>query len=107
MAVLEAAQIAHHHEEEANRPAMNQLGNMSRDIAAMVMGDSFDEEKWEDARSRVRRYKNSTMLQLLKNRPSTKGESFEGVELYSPNESQFLEQKGDGVKDDATRREVA
>ena len=26
MAVLEAAQIAHHHEEEAKRPAMNQMG---------------------------------------------------------------------------------
>ena len=26
MAVLEATQVAHHHEEEHNRPAMNQMG---------------------------------------------------------------------------------
>ena len=82
------------------RPALNPLGNMSSDIAKLVLGDSYDEEKWGDAVARVRRYKRSTMLQLLKNRPSTKGEWFEGLELYSPSESQFIEQKGESVADD-------
>lgn len=88
------------------RPAMNQLGNMSRPIAEMVMGDSFDEEKWEDARARVRKYKRSTFLQLLKNRPSTKGENFEGVRLVSPNESQFLCEQGENVDDSANWTEA-
>lgn len=90
------------------RPASNPLGNMSRPIAEMVLGDSFDEEKWADAKARVSRYKNSTMLQLLKNRPSTKGENYEGVELYSPNDSQFIEQRTEAVDDSATwTQEVA
>lgn len=83
------------------RPAMNPLGNMSRNIAEIVMGNSFDEEKWADACARVRRYERSTMLQVLKNRPSTKGEWFEGSELHSPNESQYIEEKGQGVTDRA------
>jgi replicative DNA helicase len=81
------------------RPALNMLGNMSRHIAEMVLGDNFDEEKWADAVAMVRRYKRSTMLQLLKNRPSTKGEWFEGAELWSPDDSQYLEEKGEGVSD--------
>lgn len=75
------------------RPALNMLGNMSMDIAQMVLGDSFDEEKWQDAVRRVSKYKYSTMLQLLKNRPSTKGEWFEGTELVSPNDSQYITEK--------------
>lgn len=78
------------------RPANNQLGNMGRDQAEMILGDSFDEEKWEDARARVRKYQRSTFLQLLKNRPGTKL-CFEGVELWSPNSSQKMMQKGDAV----------
>jgi len=87
------------------RPALNPLGNMSQGIAELVMGDSFDEEKWQDACAHVKRYARSTFLQLLKNRPSTKGEWFEGCELYSPNESQYMEEKGEGVNDDATHRD--
>ncbi len=88
------------------RPALNPLGNMSRTIAEMVMGDSFDEESWEDARSRVRRYKDSTMLQLLKNRPSTKGECFEGIELHSPDGSQFICERGEMVDEQGNWEEV-
>jgi hypothetical protein len=83
------------------RPALNQLGNMSQTQAEMILGDNFDEEKWQDARERVRRYSRSTFLQLLKNRPSTKGLNFEGVELVSPDESQFIAEKGDAVTDGA------
>ena len=88
------------------RPALNPLGNMSRTIAEMVLGDTFDEEKWLDAKGRVERYRKSTMLQLLKNRPSTKGEWFEGDELYSPNESQYIEEKGEAVSDSAEWKEA-
>lgn len=89
------------------RPALNMLGNMSKPIAEMVLGDNFDDEKWADAVARTRRYKNSTMLQLLKNRPSTKGEWFEGTELVSPNDSQYIEEKGDSVTDTGSWTEEA
>lgn len=81
------------------RPEMNYLGNLSITMAQVVMGDSFDEQKWADARARVKRYAGSTMLQLLKNRPSTKGEWFEGDELTSPDTSQYIEEKGEAVSD--------
>jgi hypothetical protein len=83
------------------RPALNQLGNMSVDQAEMILGDSFDEEKHGEAMARVRRYEKSTFLQLLKNRPSTKGLNFEGTELTSPDGSQYLEEVGEGVSDSA------
>jgi len=89
------------------RPGLNPLGNMSPTIAEMVLGDSYDEEKHNEAMARVRRFKNSTFLQLLKNRPSTKGEWFEGVELHSPNDSQYIEERGDGVNDSAEWREAS
>lgn len=75
------------------RPEMNYLGNLSRPIAEIVLGDTFDEEKWANAVQRVRHFGGSTMLQLLKNRPSTKGEWFEGLELNSPDDSQYIEEK--------------
>lgn len=81
------------------RPANNYLGNMSMRTAQAILGDSFDEEKWGDAAKRVRDTKHSTFLQLLKNRPSTKGLNFEGVELVSPNESQYMEEAGEGLTD--------
>ena len=87
------------------RPALEQLGNMSEETAKSILGDGFDQEKWEDARARVRRTKRSTFLQLLKNRPSTKGLNFEGVELVSPDESQYMEQQGDGVSASAAWNE--
>jgi hypothetical protein len=75
------------------RPELNYLGNLSREMAEVVMGDTFDEEKWANAVARVKRFAGATMLQLLKNRPSTKGEWFEGLELWSPDESQYIEAK--------------
>jgi replicative DNA helicase len=79
------------------RPALNQLGSMGMATAQSILGDTFDEEKWSDARARVNKFQRSTFLQLLKNRPSTKGLNFEGTELVSPDESQYMEQQGDGV----------
>jgi hypothetical protein len=83
------------------RPELNTLGNLSQEMAEVMLGETFDEDKWKDAVSRVRRFKRSTMLQLLKNRPSIKGECFEGIELVSPNESQHLVEKGGRVGDSA------
>lgn len=88
------------------RPALNMLGNMTEEIAQMVLGDTFDQEKWADAVARVRKYKASTMLQLVKNRPSTRGEWFEGLELHSPNGSQYIEEKGEAVDDSGTWMEA-
>lgn len=87
------------------RPALNQLGNMSAEQAEMILGDSFDEEHHGDAVARVRKYEKSTFLQLLKNRPSIKGLNFEGVELTSPDQSQYMEEVGEGISDDAEWRE--
>lgn len=103
---MTAEALMHGGEQQADivlatyRPALNQLGNMSMDQAEMILGDNFDEEKWQEAKARVRRYERSTFVQLLKNRPGTKL-NFEGVELYSPNESQAMTQAGDSVGDDA------
>lgn len=65
------------------RPAMDPLGNMAKDVAQLVLGDKFDEQEFFEARSRVRKYKDSTFLQLLKNRPGTHREE-KGIELLSP-----------------------
>jgi replicative DNA helicase len=78
------------------RPALDLLGNMSKSIAEAVLGNDFDEEKWSDARERVRKNERSTFLQLLKNRPGIHLAQ-EGIELLSPDDSQFLtERKVDG-----------
>lgn len=83
------------------RLCKNYLGNMSRRTAEAVMGDSFDEEKWANAVGMVKATWNETNLQLLKNRPSTHDENYEGYVLVSPNESQFIEEKGEAVTDTA------
>jgi KaiC/GvpD/RAD55 family RecA-like ATPase len=81
------------------RPALNQLGNMSMDMAIMILGKDFDEDEWKDATSRVRKYQNSTFVQLLKNRPGTKLD-FEGVELVSDADSQRMHEKGEATNDE-------
>ena len=83
------------------RPALNQLGNMSLEMAQLIQGDSFDEAKWAEARERVHKYRKSTFLQLLKNRPSTKGECFEGIELYSPDDSQYMCERSEYADEEA------
>lgn len=79
------------------RPALDQLGNIkTKETALAIYGDDFDEEKWSDARERVRKYERSTYLQLLKNRPGIHLAQ-EGIELVSPDDSQFLtERRVDG-----------
>lgn len=71
------------------RPAKDPLGKMSQDIAQATLGDKFDQEKWEEARARVERYRDSTFLQLLKNRPGRRLDE-EGLELKSIGDSQAM-----------------
>lgn len=72
------------------RPALELLGNLSREQAELEMREDFDEEEYGNAVQRVRRYENSTFLQLLKNRPGTEL-SESGIELLSPTKSIYLE----------------
>jgi hypothetical protein len=92
------AQLKYGGEEDADmvlgtyRPAMDPLGTMSKDMAELALGDRFDEEAYWEARSRVRKYKDSTFLQLLKNRPGVHREE-RGIELLSVGESLYMEEK--------------
>lgn len=70
------------------RPALNHLGNLTYEEAE-AWYRKVDVEEWSQAVERVRRYQDSTFLQLLKNRPSQKGLLFRGVELVAPSESMF------------------
>ncbi len=75
------------------RPAADYLGGLEYEDAEAEFGDDDKwEQKWERARVRVRRYEQSTFLQLLKNRPSQKGLLPRGIELFAPNESMLQEQ---------------
>jgi hypothetical protein len=71
------------------RPAKDQLGQLDMTAARTLLKDKFDEESWQEARSRVKRYWESTFLQLLKNRPGTHTD-YEGIELRSIGESQRM-----------------
>lgn len=73
------------------RPSLDPLGNVGREQAEMEMGDKWDEEKWQAAVLKCRRYEHSTMLQLLKNRPGVHL-SFEGIELRSPSDAMTMRQ---------------
>ena len=68
------------------RPSMNPLANMAFDVAKEVLGDRFDEDEYWELKAMARKYKDSTFLQLLKNRPGTHREE-RGIELLSPTES--------------------
>lgn len=64
------------------RPAMDPIGVMSVDAAKMALGKDFNAEDFYERKALVRRYWDSTFLQLLKNRPGTRREE-RGVELLS------------------------
>ena len=88
------------------RPALDPLGNMTRDQAEAEYGEDFDETKWGDAVARVRKYWSATFVQLLKNRP---GEDLDlqGMELRSIGKSQRMVLPGeDQLADDMTMEEV-
>jgi hypothetical protein len=74
------------------RPALDPLAVMAYDIAKMVLGDRFDEDEYYARKVTADKYRDSTFLQLLKNRPGTYREE-RGVELVSPDQSMRLEEK--------------
>lgn len=77
------------------RPSMNPLANMSFDVAHQVLGERFDEDLYWETVAVAKKYRRSTFLQLLKNRPGTRREE-RGVELLSPyGESLLMEEKLD------------
>lgn len=88
------------------RPALSPLGNMTQEMAEMVLGDKFDFDKWDDQVKYVRTHKNDTFLQLLKNRPSEKGLLQQGVKLKSPDQSQYMVAAADRVGQDSVLRGV-
>jgi hypothetical protein len=87
------------------RPSLNPLGNMTMDQAMQYMGDKYDEEKWLDAVARVNKYKGSTFLQLLKNRPGTRTHE-KGIELKSQGESMKMRPASETVGEDMGLRVV-
>lgn len=71
------------------RPALDPLGNVSYEDAVAIMGDKYEKKYWETRVERVERYRDSTMLQLLKNRPGTKT-CEQGIELFSVGDSMAM-----------------
>lgn len=84
------------------RPAMDPVGNMTEDQARSALGDSFDLDDWQDARDRVEAHRDSTFVQLLKNRPG-KQLCPQGIHLKSIGTSQQMRQSSDLVGDDMRR----
>jgi hypothetical protein len=68
------------------RPALSPLGNMTFDEARADLGERFDEDAWNDAVSRVQQHRDTTFIQLLKNRPGV-NLNYRGVVLRSPSKS--------------------
>lgn len=75
------------------RPALDPIGNMEFEEAEALHDIKF--EDWEKKRDRVERYRNSTFLQLLKNRPGVHLD-FKGIELLSVGESMQMRTPSEG-----------
>lgn len=74
------------------RPAMDPIGGMDYATAKTVLGKDFDEDEYYERRARVAKHKDSTFVQLLKNRPGTH-EELKGIEMVSPNDSLVMVEK--------------
>ena len=85
------------------RPELDPLGNATQDQAEAMLGDKFDEERFEEAKARVKRNQGLTYLQLLKNRPGTRLDH-KGVVLKSHGDSQKMYPKSESVGDSMTRK---
>lgn len=68
------------------RPALDPIGNVDFDEAQAISDKQLTEDEWEKHRNRVERFRNSTLLQLIKNRPGTKLDK-QGIELLSVGET--------------------
>jgi hypothetical protein len=72
------------------RPAKDPVGNMRTfEDAVAWKGDNYKLEYWQRAVERVEKYRTSTFLQLLKNRPGTRINE-QGIELRSWKDSQRM-----------------
>jgi replicative DNA helicase len=80
------------------RPALDELGNLPYEEAKAASRKDLTEEDWEQRCNRVKRYTNSTLVQLIKNRPGTKLDK-QGVELLSQGESMRLRTPGEPQPD--------
>ena len=78
------------------RPALDPIGNVTFD-EAQAEEENLTEEKWERHRDRVERYKHSTLLQVLKNRPGTKLDR-QGIELVSVGETMQMRTASEGTE---------
>lgn len=77
------------------RPALDPLGNVSYDEACAISDKELKEEQWEKHVNRVKRFSNSTLLQVLKNRPGTKLDK-QGLELLSVGETMKMRTPEEG-----------
>lgn len=77
------------------RPALDPIGNVSYDEACAITDKDLKMEEWEKHVNRVKRFENSTMLQLLKNRPGTRLDK-QGLELLSVGETMRVKEPGEG-----------
>lgn len=71
------------------RPELNPVGNMTPQEAEAALGDRYKYEDWETANLRVKQHKDTTFLQLLKNRPGVHLLQ-KGLMLRSPSESMAM-----------------
>jgi hypothetical protein len=86
------------------RPTMNPLAQMEAGVAKQVLGQAFDEDWFYEIRGIAAKTRESTFLQLLKNRPGTHREE-RGIELLSPYGDSLLMTEREG-KDDVREAPV-
>ncbi len=80
------------------RPALDPVGNLELEDAFAYFPESWKEEKvvdaWTRATERVIKYRTSTFLQLIKNRPGTETNE-KGIRLESPSKSMRMVEYND------------
>lgn len=74
------------------RPALSPVGNMDISQAKAALGSNFDEDTYYEAVARVKKYRDSTFLQVVKNRPGTRTNEH-GIELLSVEDSMKMVEK--------------
>jgi replicative DNA helicase len=78
------------------RPALDEVGAAPTWEEARAISDvDIKEEDWERRHDRVLRYENSTLLQLIKNRPGTKLDK-RGIELLSIGQTMQMRTPSEG-----------
>jgi KaiC/GvpD/RAD55 family RecA-like ATPase len=80
------------------RPARDMAGHLPYELAVTIKGDNYTREDWELARETVHKFRDHTVIQLLKNRPGTKT-CEEGLAVRSDGESLRMEPDTEIMKD--------